>query len=162
MISYRICPIRIEAAAGIRWGENFRLLSEPARIRTRTPRRYHIIRTTGEHGALNSQNPAAENKTKKPQCLIRNRDTCPLLSYPCWVYSCLLLSTPVYSCLLLSTPVAARSKRPGWEARWGAEEPARSSTISAADVSAMEGRAVGVGSAGGDVNTAYAGESSRM
>ena len=101
VISYRICPIRIEAAAGIRWGENFRLLSEPARIRTRTPRRYHIIRTTGEHGALNSQNPAAENKTKKPQCLIRNRDTCPLLSYPCWVYSCLLLSTPVYSCLHL-------------------------------------------------------------
>lgn len=60
-----------------------------------------------------------------------------------------------------ATSVAARTNRPGWEARWGPEEPSRSSTISAADVSAMEARAEGVASAGGKVNTAYAGEMSR-
>ena len=57
-----------------------------------------------------------------------------------------------------ATPVAARSGRPGWEARWGAEEPTRSSTVSVADVSALEASAVGIASAEGNVNTAYAGE----
>eukprot|EP00903_Cladosiphon_okamuranus_P018378 g16905.t1 len=65
---------------------------------------------------------------------------------------------------------AARSKRPGWEARWGAEEPARASTtsttsapasVSAADVVSMEARATATVSTGGAAHPAYTARSRR-
>lgn len=55
---------------------------------------------------------------------------------------------------------AARSARPGWEARWGSEEAARtSSPVSAADVQAMEARATATASnAAAAAHPAYTGE----
>ncbi|CBN78743.1 expressed unknown protein [Ectocarpus siliculosus] len=58
---------------------------------------------------------------------------------------------------------AARSARPGWEARWGAEEPARASpAVTAADVSSMESRVAAASAPGGGaVHPAYAARAQR-
>ncbi|CAM9787744.1 unnamed protein product [Ectocarpus sp. 6 AP-2014] len=58
---------------------------------------------------------------------------------------------------------AARSARPGWEARWGEEEPARASpAVTAADVSSMESRAAAASAPGGGaVHPAYAARAQR-
>ncbi|CAM9414207.1 unnamed protein product [Ectocarpus fasciculatus] len=58
---------------------------------------------------------------------------------------------------------AARSARPGWEARWGPEEPARASpAVTAADVSSMESRAAAASApVGGAVHPAYAARAQR-
>ncbi|CAM9421348.1 unnamed protein product [Ectocarpus sp. 4 AP-2014] len=58
---------------------------------------------------------------------------------------------------------AARSARPGWEARWGAEEPVRASpAVTAADVSSMESRAAAASAPGGGaVHPAYAARAQR-
>lgn len=70
-----------------------------------------------------------------------------------------------FSCRFLSFSCVdqARSKRPGWEARWGPEEPIRASTVtsasvSAADVASMEARATATTSNDGATHPAYAGE----
>ncbi|CAN0527483.1 unnamed protein product, partial [Ectocarpus sp. 12 AP-2014] len=57
----------------------------------------------------------------------------------------------------------ARSARPGWEARWGSEEPARASpAVTAADVSSMESRAAAASAPGGGaVHPAYAARARR-
>lgn len=68
-----------------------------------------------------------------------------------------IVFTSSCSCVPLSTLILARAQRPGWEARWGSEEPARVAATPTTSAVASEAGAPGA-TAPADAHPSYLGE----